>query len=131
MSRSNHQLVREFFTFLSRGDLRDDLFTDDVSIWTNTSGPSQKPRYQGGVKILQSLFQAGLHYSVDSLTAEDDRVAAEVQASGVLKSGEEYRNTYVFMFRVRNGRIASVAEHCNSILVREKIIPLLQAATKR
>jgi hypothetical protein len=83
------------------------------------------------VKILQSLFQAGLNYSVDSLTAEEDRVAAEVQASGQLKSGEDYRNTYVFVFRIRNGRIASVAEHSNSIVVREKIIPLLQAAAKR
>src|SRR5271165_1211963 len=131
MSRSNHQLVRDFFAALSRGDLRDDLFTDDVAMWTNTAGTSEKARYQGGVKILQSLFEGGLNYSVDSLTAEDDRVAAEVQARGKLKSGEDYRNTYVFMFRIRNGRIASVAEHCNSIVVREKIMPLLQAAAKR
>jgi hypothetical protein len=84
------------------------------------------------VKILQSLFEGGgLRYGVDSLTAEDDRVAAEVRAHGKLKNGEDYRNTYVFIFRIRSGRIASVAEHCNSIVVREKIMPLLQAAAKR
>jgi ketosteroid isomerase-like protein len=132
MSRSNHQLVRDFFAGLSRGNLPDDLFTNEMTVWTTVSGgPSDKARYQGGVKILQSLFQDGLRYSVDSVTAEDDRVAAEVQGRGRLKNGEDYHNTYVFMFRIRNGRIATVAEHCNPIVVNEKIMPLLQAAMKR
>jgi uncharacterized protein len=130
-NRPNREVVRDFFAALSRGELGDDLFTEDVRIWTNTSGSSEKTRYQGGVKILQSLFEGGLEYRIDSLTAEEDRVAAEVQGHGKLKSGEEYHNTYVFMFRVRDGHIAAVAEHCNSILVREKIVPLLQAAVRR
>jgi hypothetical protein len=32
------------------------------------------------------------------------------------------------MFRIRDGRIASMAEHFNPQIVREKIMPLLQAA---
>jgi len=130
MNQANHQLVRDFFAALSRGDLRDELFTEDVRFWTNTSGASEKAKYQAGVKLLQSLFPQGLHYGVDSLTAEEDRVAAEVHGRGKLESGEEYANTYVFTFRVRGGRIASVAEHCNSILVREKILPLLKAVMR-
>ncbi|HMK85826.1 MAG TPA: nuclear transport factor 2 family protein [Steroidobacteraceae bacterium] len=129
--RSNSQLVRDFFTALSAGDLKDELFTDDVSIWTNTAGKADKARFQAGVKVLQSLFEAGYRYTVDSLTAEEDRVAAEAQARGKLKSGEDFHNTYMFMFRIRNGRIASIAEHGNSILVREKLVPLLQAAMRR
>jgi uncharacterized protein len=130
MSRSHHELTREFFAHLSRGDLPDEMFTDDVAVWTSTSGASTMARYQGGVKRLQSLFPEGLVYRVESLTAEDDRVAAEVQGRGRLKSGEDDLNTYVFVFRIREGRIAAIAEHCNSILVREKILPLLQAAMK-
>jgi uncharacterized protein len=130
-TRPNREVVQDFFAALSSGALPDELFTEDVRIWTNTSGSSERARYQGGVKILQSLFEGGLEYRIDSLTAEEDRVAAEVQGRGRLRSGEDYHNTYVFMFRVRDGRIASVAEHCNSILVREKIVPLLQAAPRR
>lgn len=131
MSRSNHELVRDFFAGLSKGDLPDSLFTDDMTAWTTTAGRSPKAKYQGGVKVLQSLFQDGLRYSVDSLTAEDDRVAAEVQGRGKLKNGVDYHNIYVFMFRIRDGRIASVAEHTDRLVVQEKIIPLLQAAMKR
>lgn len=130
MSRSNHQIVLDFFAALSRGNLRDELFTDDVSIWTTSSGAAEKVKYQGGVKLLQSLFEGGLNYTVDSLTAEDDRVAAEVRARGKLKNGKIYSNSYVFMFRIRDERIAAVAEHCNILVVRETIMPLLEAAMK-
>jgi ketosteroid isomerase-like protein len=131
MSQSNHQLVRDFLNALSSGDLPDNLFTDDMTAWTTTSGIAAKAKYQDGVKLLQSLFQGGLTYSADSLTAEDDRVAAEVRGRGKLKNGEDYHNTYVFIFRIRDARIASVAEHCNPMIVHAKIMPLLQAAAKR
>jgi ketosteroid isomerase-like protein len=128
MTRSNHQLVREFFAALSTGSLPSQLFTDDMSAWTTTSGKSPKEKYLAGVRILQSLFPAGLTYTIDTLTAEEDRVAAEVQSRGTLVNGEPFHNVYVFMFRIREGRIASVAEHFNPQIVREKIVPLLQVA---
>jgi ketosteroid isomerase-like protein len=128
MSRSHRQIAQDFFTALSRGDLRDELFTDDASIWTNSSGAAEKAKYQGAVKLLQSLFEGGLGYTVDSLTAEDDRVAAEVRGRGTLKNGNYYSNTYVFILRIRDERIAAVAEHCNTVVVRDMILPLMLAA---
>jgi uncharacterized protein len=130
MTRPNHQLVRDFFAALSTGSLSSQSFTDDMTAWTTTSGKSPKEKYLAGVKMLQSLFPAGLPYTIDALTAEDDRVAAEVQARGTLVNGELFHNVYVFIFRIRD-RIASVAEHFNPQVVREKIVPLLQAAQPR
>jgi ketosteroid isomerase-like protein len=131
MSRSNHQLVRDYFTALPTGDLPDDLFTDDLTVWTITSGASGKAKYLSGLRMLQSLFPGGLTYRVDSLTAEDDRVVAEVRGHGTLASGDEYHNTYVFIFRVRDARIARISEYFNTIVVREKLAPLMQAAANR
>ena len=128
MTRSNHQLVRDFFAALSSGSLSGEMFTDDMTAWTTTSGRSAKEKYLAGVGILQSLFPAGLAYTIDSLTAESDRVAAEVQSRGILVNGDPFQNVYVFMFRIRDGRIASVAEHFNPQVVRDMIMPLLQAA---
>jgi uncharacterized protein len=125
MTRLHHQLVRDFFTALSTGSVSDRLFTDDMTAWTTTSGKSAKEKYLAGVGMLQSLFPGGLTYTVDALTAEEDRVAAEVQSRGTLVNGELFHNVYVFIFRIRDGRIASVAEHFNPQIVREKIIPLL------
>ena len=131
MSRSNKQLVRDYFTALSStSDLPSDLFTDDMSVWTTMSAHAGKTEYLAGLKLLKSLFPSGLDYHVSSLTAEDDRVAAEVQANGVLANGGNYHNIYVFMFRIRDGRIASLAEHFNPAVVNAKIMPLFQAANK-
>src|SRR3974390_2052788 len=128
MTRSNHQLVRDFFAALSTGSLSSQFFTDDMTAWTTTSGKSPKEKYLAGVRMLQSLFPAGLTYTIDALTAEEDRVAAEAQSRGTLVNGESFHNVYMFMFRIRDVRIASVAEHFNPQIVREKIVPLLQAA---
>jgi uncharacterized protein len=130
MTQPNHQLVRDFFAALSGGSLSSRFFTDDMTAWTTTSGTSPKERYLAGVRILQSLFPGGLTYTVDALTAEEDRVAAEVQSRGTLVNGASFHNTYVFTFRIRDGRIASLAEHFDPQIVREKIMPLLQATQK-
>lgn len=129
MTEANHQLARDFFAALSNGNVPDDLLTDDFVAWTTTSGTwAEKPRYQGGIRLLASIFDGGLHYTVDSLTAEEDRVAAEARSSGTLINGEDFANNYVFMLRIRDGRLASCAEHFNPAPVREKLGPLLQEA---
>ena len=127
MPQSKHQIVRDFFTALSNGTLSAGMFTADMTAWTTTSGESSRDRYLAGVAMLQSLFPTRLTYTVDSLTAEDDRVAAEVQSRGTLVDGKSFHNTYVFMFRIRDDRIAAVAEHFNPQVVRDLILPLLQA----
>jgi hypothetical protein len=131
MPHANHQLARSLFTALSNGNVPDELLTSDMTAWTTTSGTTDKARYQGGIKMLATLFTGGLKYTVDSLTAEEDRVAAEVQSRGTLTNGDAFHNIYIFMIRIRDGRIASVAEHFNPGPVQEKILPLLQAAMSK
>lgn len=122
-----HHLVREFFAGLSAGNLPDELLTDDMTAWTTTSGTNQpRERYQGGIKLMQAAFDGGNAYTVEAITAEDDRAAAEVTAAGKLVDGQDFANRYVFTFRIRDGRIAHVAEHFNPDPVREKLAPLLQ-----
>ena len=131
MTHVNHELARKFFAALSSGNIPDDLLTADMTVWTTTSGTSTKVRYQAGIRILASIFSGGISYTVDSLTAEHDRVAAEVQGHGTLINGETYHNVYMYILRIRDGRIASVAEHFNPDPIRERIGPLMQAAMSK
>jgi ketosteroid isomerase-like protein len=127
MTSPNHDITRAFFAALSAGNLPDELLTEDMTAWTTSSGVNwNKARYQGGVKMLASVFNGPYAYTIDSLTAEEDRVAAEVRAQGTLINGETFSNRYVFMLHIRDGRIASVAEHFNPIPVRETLGPLIQ-----
>jgi ketosteroid isomerase-like protein len=126
MSHTNHELARKFFAALFSGDIRDELLTPGMTAWT-TLGPVDKASYQGGVKALASLFVDGFNYTIDSLTAEEDRVAAEIRSNGKFADGDAYENVYVFVLRIRDGRIASVAEHFNPDPVVKKILPRIQA----
>lgn len=129
MSNANHQIARSFFDALSRGDVPDTLLAPDMTFWSTSSGAaSDKARFQYGIKLLASIFAGGLTYTVDSLTAEEDRVAAEVQSRGTLINGEQYHGRYVFVLRIRDRRIAAVAEHNDPGPVRERLGPLLRAA---
>jgi ketosteroid isomerase-like protein len=128
MSRTNHQLVQDFFTAIAKGELPDNLVTVDMTFWSVNSGSSDRARFHGGVKILASIFGGTLTYIVDSLTAEEARVVAQVRSEGTLNTGEAFQNNHVFIFRLRDGLIASVAEFMNQFVVREKIVPLMQAA---
>jgi ketosteroid isomerase-like protein len=132
MSNANHQLARSFFDALSKGDVPDDLLTPDMTFWSTSSGAwSDRARFQYGIKLLASIFSGGLTYVVDSLTAEEDRVAAEVQSCGTLINGKEYQGRYVFVLRLRDQRIASVAEHNDPGSVRGRLGALLQTAIEK
>ncbi len=128
MTQRNLQLVREFFNAISKGELPDDLVTPDMTAWTVSSGASDKQRFQGGIKLLASIFAGSLSYTIDVSTCEDDRVVAETRSHGTLTNGEDFNNTHVFLFRIRDGRIASVAEYMNQNVVRDQLVPLMQAA---
>lgn len=129
MTHATHDLVRMFFATMAGAKLNPDLFTEDFTAWTNSNAvdiPGEK--YLGGVKMLQSLFPGGLHYTVDAVFAEGDRAGTEVHSHGVLHTGEEFGNNYAYTFVIRDGKIAALREYFNPIPVVEKIVPLMQAA---
>lgn len=124
-----HDLARRFVAALSGGAVPDDLLTDDMTAWTTSSGADiGRARYQGGVRLLAGLFDGPYRFTIDTLTAEDDRVAVEARAEGRLRSGGIFANRYVFLLRLRDGRIAHVAEHFDPTPVHETLRPLIQAA---
>ena len=131
MSPSHHQLVKDFFAAIARGELPETSLTEDMSAWTLTSGDTDQARFRMGVKLLAGLFDGTLHYTIKALTAEDDRVVAETDSHGTLIDGTDFHNVHVFSFRIRDGRIAWVGEYMNPIIVQEKIVPLMQAGLQK
>ena len=127
MTAANHEVAQKFFDALSKGALTDDLLTPDMTAWTVSTGPAPREAYQAGVTMLGKIYAEPPVFAIKSLTAEDDRVAAEAHAKGTLVNGEVYENDYLFLLRVRDGRIASVVEFFNPGPIQEKIAPLFMA----
>jgi ketosteroid isomerase-like protein len=123
---TSRSLVRAFFATTAKGVLPDELLSRDMTAWTTTQGRMEKAAYQHVISLLGKMTPVPLTFTIDSITAEEDRAVAEVRSEGVLVNGEPYANTYVFVFRIRDGRIASVAEHFNALIVQEKLIPLVR-----
>ena len=124
MSHPNYAVAEAYLAAVTAGDLPDSLLTDDMTAWLTTQGPISKAAYQGAIRLLAKMAQTPIRFTVDAITAQDDRVVIEARSQATLINGEEYGNTYVFSLRVRDGRIAWIAEHFNALIAQEKLVPL-------
>lgn len=73
---------------------------------------TQIARLLGG---LAKFIPNPLELSVTGITAEADRVAVEAECVGQWRNGTLYRNSYHFLFEVRDGRIARVREYMDTL----------------
>lgn len=128
---ASHSLVRAFFAAVTNGEMPDSLLTTDMTAWITTGGTIDKASYQHLIRVLAAMCDGPLEFTIRSLTAEEDRVVAEAESHGKLVDGSEYSNTYVFVFRIRDGRFASIAEHYNALIIEEKLMPLMAAAQNK
>lgn len=128
--KESERLVRAFFDAVTSGELPDAMLTEDMTAWTTTQGEMRREAYQAVIRVLRRISQVPLTFVIDAVTAEDDRICAELHSHGVLINGEPYENTYFFAFRVRDGRIAHVSEHFNALIVQEKMMPLVAPAAR-
>ena len=127
----NYQIARDYCAAVTRGDLPDELLTPDMTAWITAGTVMDKAGYQQAVRLLAEMLAEPLVFTIQSLTADEDRVVIEATSRGTLINGERYEQTYVFVIRVRDGRIASVAEHYNALVAKEKLVPLMAAAAER
>ena len=125
----HHEIANRLFAALSAGDIPDELLADDMQAWTVSSQTwLPRERYQAGARLLAAVFDGPYRYTVESLTAEDNRVAAEVKGEGMLVTGEAFANEYLFLLHIRDGKIATLREFFDVRPVQEQLVPLLQEA---
>lgn len=121
----NREVVVRYFDAVNRGDMPtiEALFDDDVCFWVPPSLPDGV-EFRGRAMVMKLFTEsvglydadAGLAVTIHSLTAEDDRVAAELTIrSRAAAGGGDYENWYHFLFRIRDGRITQIREHLDSL----------------
>ena len=125
MAHPHHAIARAYFAAVTAGDLPDELCCDDMTAWITTGGTLSKSAYQQAIRLLARMSATPIQFTIDAITAEDDRVVAEARSSATLVNGESYENTYVFAFRIRHGKFAHLAEHYNALVTQEKLVPLM------
>lgn len=129
MSDANRDVIRRFFANMNQGTPDEALFTPDWTVWTlstRADGPGREDLE--GNRLLASLFPGGLVYTVGSILVDGDGAAARVTAEGLLRDGRQYRNDYVFLFELRDERIARIEEFYDTGPVAETLMPLMVEA---
>lgn len=121
----NKRTVQAFYDLSDRGEIEEALalFADDVTWRTIGSTPfsgtltGKETLVEELVKPLFGQLKAGIASTVHTMVAEGDWVVAEVSGEAETKDGKPYNNTYCFLFRVRDGKIAEVREYMDTDLV--------------
>jgi ketosteroid isomerase-like protein len=120
-AETNKALIEQFYELMNarRFDEMWALFTDDAT-WSNGGSP---PSTTNPIDVMRGIIvdpmpifvTGGIDFTVHSMTAEDDRVAAEVSCHAELTTGRVYANQYHMLFRCRGGRIAEVKEYNDTL----------------
>lgn len=124
-AEDNKRLVRDTWNAVTAGDIDTFLgnLADDVT-WTFFGSHRFAGTFRGKDELLARLFgplgevlEDGIKVTIDSMTAEDDRVVIEARGEARAKSGASYNNHYCIVVTVGDERIRHVREYLDSELV--------------
>lgn len=120
----NEQVGRAYFDLLGRGDVAGALamMTEDAT-WTVAGRPADFPLAgsydrEGFTRMLGrigSVMPDGVRVTITSVTADDERVVIEADVRGTSVAHKEYDNRLVYVFDMRDGRIAAAREYLDTI----------------
>jgi ketosteroid isomerase-like protein len=120
----NKKLLQEIFAQMAQGNTRalaeamaEDfrwIFPGNWS-WSGTWGPKQVV-LDDLLSPLMAQFDS-YRSEAEVILADGDRVIVQAHSLATTKRGDPYHQTYCFIFRVRNGHLTEVVEHCDTALV--------------
>lgn len=125
-ANDNKRIVRNNFEGLAKGNgapLLESL-ADDVQ-WTIIGTSVLSRTFDGKQAVIEGLLvpfrealvDGHIHIHVDNLVAEGDYVVVQGHGEAMTKRGVAYNNTYCWVYRFRDGRIAALTEYLDTELV--------------
>jgi ketosteroid isomerase-like protein len=120
----NKKLVQGVFDQMAKGNTRamSDAMADDVRwvfpgnwSWAGSWGPKSVALNEM-LRPLMAQF-ADYRSEAEFMIAEGDRVVVQARGYGTTTRGAVYHQTYCYIFRIADGLITEVIEHCDTALV--------------
>ena len=120
---ANKQVIIDYFREQTVAGLGSALryLSDDATWWVpgqwELSGTYTKAQLAAAIDQLP--YDGFLDFDIGELTAEANRVAAEIRVRGKLKDGRRFDFWIHFLFTVAAGKITSVKEYVDSQYTRQ------------
>jgi hypothetical protein len=133
MNEQNKQVVLSFIDAMARGDATaaEPCITEDAYTLAKGFGKFAGVRHRdtilATIEAFATLVPEGMQPTIDSVTAEGNRVVVEFEGNATLRNGESYNNQYCMVFTLRDGRISQVNEYFCTILADKVLYPLVAA----
>tara|TARA_B100000287_G_scaffold190571_1_gene179927 strand:- start:482 stop:880 length:399 start_codon:yes stop_codon:yes gene_type:complete len=126
-SEKNKQIAIKFFEALSSGsEAYLDFYNDDSIIWTAgdnaIGGRRTKKEIITFAKDILEAFPNGIEFKITGITAENERVAVEVQGDAIHISGKPYNNFYHFLLKIKDGKIIELKEYMDTQLAAKILL---------
>ena len=127
VTEKNKTITKEFFEALSNGSNKYlDFYTDESIIWTAGNnaigGTRTKKEVEGFAQNILSAFPTGITFNIKNMTAEDERVAVEIDGEAMHASGATYNNQYHFLLRIKDGKILELKEYMDTQLAAKILL---------
>jgi len=127
---TNRDLLRRVFDAFGAADVAalDDLYTDDYVLELPYARP-EPVRVEGRSAVQEYLtraftvFRFQLAITEVNELADGDLVAEYTSDGTVVTTGKRYANTYVGIWRFRDGRVRSTKEWYDPIVSAEAVAP--------
>ena len=127
ITEENKKIAIKFFEALSSGsETYLDFYTDDSIIWTagdNAIGGTRTK--QEIIEFAQGVldsFPNGITFKITGITAENERVAVEVDGEAIHASGLPYNNQYHFLLTIKDGKILELKEYMDTQLAAKVLL---------
>ena len=119
---NNKEKVRQYINYMNSGQI-DEAFAmlaPDATWWIPTDQPGGKTFTKddmlGSIGVFMGVFAKKPEFTIEQLTAEDDRVCVlQTARGGLSRGGASYANDYHMFYRFRDGLIVEVREYMNPI----------------
>jgi uncharacterized protein len=120
----NKKLLQDIFVRLAEGDTRamSEAMAEDFR-WVFPGGWSWSRAWEPRRVVLDELLRPlmaqfnGYRSEASLILGDGDRVVVQARAHATTKRGDPYEQTYYYIFRVTDGRLTEVVEHCDTALV--------------
>jgi hypothetical protein len=121
----NKKAALRYLELLPLGRIGELSLAPDFSGWSTLSGEIAGGEFLARTAILPKMFVEPLKFTVDKLTAEDNRVSVQCRSEGLLITGVPYDNQYHYLFIFTGNAILKVYEYMSSVKAAT-MFPVLQ-----
>lgn len=134
MSDLNRKVAIAFVEAMGRNDLEtvaSCMAPDGVLVAMGSgkfSGVHTPQMIAGSIEAMRKMLPAGLNFTIGSVTEQDDRVVIEASSNADLGEDEPFRNDYVFVATMEDGKIKRCREYYCTVHAEQKLWPLAERA---